>query len=145
MFCSNCGSALKATDSFCGGCGTRVPVRSGGSPAPTARATSERVHSAPRAISYDRRAIFAVVGALVGTMLGYVLRPSAFLVGQLPFSTVISRGANLDGLDQLLVPTAQSSFNLLVAGAIFGAVVGAVIAMFAKPAMPRREDPLESA
>jgi Co/Zn/Cd efflux system component len=50
------------------------------------------------------------------------------LVGQLPFETVISRGANLQGLDRLLVPTAQASFNMMVVGAIIGVVVGVVLA-----------------
>ena len=49
------------------------------------------------------------------------------LIGQLPFETVISRGANLQGLDRLLVPTAQASFNMMVVGAIVGAVVGVVV------------------
>jgi Na+/citrate or Na+/malate symporter len=49
------------------------------------------------------------------------------LIRQLPFETVISRGADLQGLDKLLVPTAQSSFNMMVVGAIVGAVVGVVV------------------
>jgi hypothetical protein len=67
------------------------------------------------------------LGLILGGVVGYLFRPSAMLVGQLPFETVISRGANLQGLDQLLVPTAQASFNILVVGAIIGAVLGLVL------------------
>ena len=51
-------------------------------------------------------------------------------MGQLPFRTVITRGANLRGLDQLLLGYARTSFNYLIAGMIVGAVVG-LIAAFA--------------
>lgn len=67
---------------------------------------------------------YALLGFVVLGFVGFLLRPSAPLVGQLPFSDVISRGANLKGADQLLVPTAQASFNYLLAGAVIGAVVG---------------------
>lgn len=67
------------------------------------------------------------LGLIVGSVVGCLLRPSAMLVGQLPLETVISRGANLQGLDRLLVPTAEASFNILLVGAIIGAVVGVVL------------------
>ena len=63
---------------------------------------------------------------LLGGYVGFLLRPAA-LIGQLPFKTVILRGANLGGIDRLLVPVAQTSFNAMVAGAIVGAAVGSVI------------------
>jgi uncharacterized membrane-anchored protein YhcB (DUF1043 family) len=69
-----------------------------------------------------------ILGLILGGIIGFLLRPSAMLVGQLPFETVISRGANLQGLDRLLVPTAQASFNMMVVGAIIGVVVGVVLA-----------------
>jgi hypothetical protein len=34
-------------------------------------------------------------GFLVGGLIGFLLRPAAFLVGQLPFEHVISRGASV--------------------------------------------------
>src|SRR5579871_6691517 len=67
---------------------------------------------------------FALVGLVVGGIVGFLLRPSVPLLGQLPFETVITRGANLNGLNQLLIPTAQKSFNILLAGAILGAILG---------------------
>jgi len=71
--------------------------------------------------------IAGVLGLLAGALTGYLMRPSAPLIGQLPFGTVITRGANLKGLDQMLVPMAQSSFNHLLAGAFLGALAGVVI------------------
>jgi len=64
------------------------------------------------------------IGLLTGGLIGFLLRPSAGVVGPLPFRTVITRGTNLDGLGLLLLPTAETSFNILLAGAILGAVAG---------------------
>jgi hypothetical protein len=71
-----------------------------------------------------------IAGLLIGGLVGFLLRPSVPLIGQLPFSTVITRGANLRGLDQLLLGYARTSFNYLLAGLVLGAVVG-LIAAFA--------------
>jgi hypothetical protein len=72
------------------------------------------------------RSKLAIVGILIGGVVGFLLRPTVPLMGQLPFTTVITRGANLRGLDQLLLGNAQSSFNYLVAGIILGTVVGLI-------------------
>jgi ABC-type nitrate/sulfonate/bicarbonate transport system permease component len=71
-----------------------------------------------------------IVGSLIGGFVAFLARPSAFLFGQLPFETVISRGANLEMLDILLVPLAQKSFNITLIGMIIGAVVGIIIGYF---------------
>lgn len=67
------------------------------------------------------------MGGFVGLVLAYLTRPSAFLVGQLPFGVVITRGVMLRGLEQLLVPVARESFNHLLTGGIAGAVLGGLI------------------
>ena len=67
-----------------------------------------------------------IAGLLIGSFVGFLLRPSVPLVGQLPFTTVITRGANLRGLDQLLIGHARTSFNYLIAGMILGAIVGLI-------------------
>lgn len=72
-------------------------------------------------------------GFLVGAFLGFLARPAAPFMGQLPLEIVISRGASLKGLDQMLVPLAESSFNTMAAGAIIGVVVGIIIAVYALP------------
>ena len=69
-----------------------------------------------------------LAGVAVGGLVGFLLRPSVPLMGQLPFITVITRGANLRGLDQLLTGYARTSFNYLVAGILVGAVVGLIVA-----------------
>ncbi len=69
-------------------------------------------------------------GFFVGGLIGFLLRPSAFLVGQLSFDQVISRGANFTGMDQMLIPLAQKSFNIMLGVAVVGAVVGALIGQY---------------
>jgi hypothetical protein len=49
---------------------------------------------------------------------------------QLPFETVITRGANLAGIDSVLAPLAETSFNYMLAVAVVGAVVGVLIGYF---------------
>ena len=71
--------------------------------------------------------ITLVIGFLIGGYLGFLLRPTTIFAGQLPFSTVITRGSDLTGLDQLMVPAAQTSFNYMLVGAIVGAVIGYLI------------------
>ena len=68
-----------------------------------------------------------LAGLAVGGLVGFLLRPSVPLMGQLPFITVITRGANLRRLDQLLTGYARTSFNYLVAGIIVGAMIGMIV------------------
>ncbi len=63
-------------------------------------------------------------GALFGGVIGYALRPSVVLIGKLPFNVVATRGANLSGVDRILADTAAASFNVTVAGAVLGALIG---------------------
>ena len=65
-----------------------------------------------------------IAGCFIGSVAGFLLRPSVPLMGQLPLSTVITRGTNLRGLDQLLLAHARTSFNYLIAGMILGAFLG---------------------
>lgn len=62
-----------------------------------------------------------VFGFLLGSVTGYLLRPSVPVVGQLPLKTVITRGTELKGFETMLVPYAETSFNYILAGAIMGA------------------------
>ena len=71
-------------------------------------------------------AALAVVGALLGALVGFLMRPAAPLVGQLPFGVVITRGSSLSGFDMLLQPLAQQSFNYFVVGAVIGLAVGVI-------------------
>jgi hypothetical protein len=71
-----------------------------------------------------------LIGLVVGGVVGFLLRPSAFLVGQLPFETVITRGERLKGIDLLFKPTAETSFNYVLVGAIIGIVIGVVLSHF---------------
>lgn len=74
--------------------------------------------------------IFGVVGLAVGAFIGYIYRPPAFLVGQLPFDVVITRGGSLQGFEQIYLHVAQTSFNYLLAGGAIGATLGIVGGIF---------------
>jgi hypothetical protein len=63
-------------------------------------------------------------GFLLGAAVGYLYRPPAFLVGQLPFRHVVSRGTSLKGFDQVYLEVAQRSFDYLLVGGLVGAGIG---------------------
>ncbi len=67
-----------------------------------------------------------VSGFLAGAFIGYIYRPPAFLIGQLPFKHVISRGTMLQGFDQVYIEVAEKSFNYLLGGGIIGAIFGLI-------------------
>ncbi len=90
----------------------------------------ERLDRAAVSASANRTIGLVVGGFAVGAILGFLTRPSVFIVRQLSLATVLTRGGNLSGLDRLLVPTAQQSFNQMLFGAILGAVAGFVVALF---------------
>lgn len=68
-------------------------------------------------------AVFAVAGGVIA----FLLRPTDIFGHQLPLSIVLTRGSNLQGINQLLTPLAQRSFNELAAGLIIGAVLGVIV------------------
>ena len=107
------------------------PVQGGESPRANDRERRVESHAQPQGITAasgsSPNVALGFLGMIVGSVIAFLLRPSAMLVGQLPFETVTSRGANLQGLDKILVPTAEASFNMLVVGAIIGAVAGVVL------------------
>jgi hypothetical protein len=75
-----------------------------------------------------------VIGTFLGGVVGFLLRPSVPLIGQLPLETVIARGSNLSGLDSTLGSTAERSFAYMVVGAMIGAIVlGAMGSTYRKP------------
>ena len=130
MSCVGCGMEIAQGVKFCAACGTAAlsQVRVG-SPVTPGSATAVRIDAPVW--------LFCVVGGLVGAIGGYLTRPSAFLVGQLPFETVITGGATLRGFDQLLVPVAQQSLNQMVTWAIVCAVLGGVAGAILRRLNPR--------
>jgi hypothetical protein len=118
MFCVNCGREIGIGVNFCDACGTAAPFQ-----APTATPLAH----AGNPVRIDTPIwLFCIIGGILGGIIGYLTRPSAFLVGQLPLGTVITGGAGLQGLDQLLVPIARQSFNQMLTGTIVGAVLGGI-------------------
>ncbi len=70
------------------------------------------------------------LGLLVGGFIGFLSRPAGVLTGKLPFFHVLTRGATYEGVDQVLISLAQESFNIMLTGAVIGAVVGIVLGYF---------------
>jgi basic amino acid/polyamine antiporter, APA family len=74
---------------------------------------------------------YSAAGAIMGGFIAFLLRP--VLIGhQVGFQDIITRGANLKGVDELAIPLAQTSFNFLVAGAILGGLIGLSVAYIKK-------------
>jgi len=81
-----------------------------------------------------------MVGGLLFGLLGYLLRPDAPIVGQLPFHAVVSRGATLSGFEEFLLPAARTSFLYLLAGIVFGVLLGLAVALWIGPPAPVNPD-----
>lgn len=75
-----------------------------------------------RRSSFGQVIRFGFYGAFLGTFIGFLLRPSAPVVGQLPLANVLSRGVDIN---QVFTPVAQTSFSFLLAGLILGWLIGA--------------------
>ena len=69
----------------------------------------------------------AAIFAAAGTVTAFLLRPADVFGHQLPLSVVLTRGSDLHGLNRLLIPLAERSFNEMMAGLILGAILGAVV------------------
>src|ERR1035437_10083580 len=97
MYCVGCGKEIPQGVNFCSGCGTSAPSQVQAA-APFAQSGAGTFGIAAPIW------LFCLAGGMLGGIIGYLTRPFAMLVGQLPFGTVITGGAGLQGLDQLLVP-----------------------------------------
>jgi hypothetical protein len=142
VFCSHCGSATSQQDGFCRTCGTPQGVPSPApAPAPSGRAPDVRIAppGTPAAVAApDFSIALGIIGILAGGFVGFLMRPAVFLIGQLPFGVVATRGAYLTGLDQLLRSTAETSFNHMVAAAVVGGLAGVVAGWLIKSVSARR-------
>lgn len=69
----------------------------------------------------------ATAFALVGGIAAFLLRPTDIFGHQLPLSVVLTRGTGLHGLNRLLIPLAQRSFNEVLAGLLLGAILGILV------------------
>ncbi|MHB1320923.1 MAG: hypothetical protein ACYCY0_05100 [Acidithiobacillus ferrivorans] len=72
------------------------------------------------------RSMFIVIFAVLGGAVAYLLRPAVPLIGQLPFSTIMTDGENLHGLERLAQPYAQQSLEYLIAGVVIGGMFGII-------------------
>jgi hypothetical protein len=127
VFCPQCGTQAIDGAKFCAGCGGAV----GGAVAAVLneRAVVEARSSASVPRWRLNPAMLATLGLVVGGFVGFQMRPSVMFIGQLPFQTVITRGSGLRGIDQILISTAQQSFNVMFVGALIGAALASGIAL----------------
>lgn len=77
-----------------------------------------------------------IVGVILGAFVGFLMRPTLPIIGQLPADTVMARGTNLTGLNTIERSTAEESFNYVMIGAIVG---GALFALARIARGPRTE------
>jgi hypothetical protein len=73
----------------------------------------------------SRRFFVIIAGIIIGFAVGFLLRPD-MMGTQASLADTITRGALLEGWDRSIEPLAQKSFNVMLAGGIVGAVVGAL-------------------
>lgn len=71
----------------------------------------------------------AALGAGIGGVAGFLLRPAAPVIGQLPLVDVLTRGKALEGVQLVLRPTAEASFNYLMGGVVIGFLAGLAMAV----------------
>lgn len=137
MYCVNCGKQMAAEAKFCQGCGMAVGKDMPSSPPPPSappsgptppRSGAEIAGSPSVGEEANKQVAFVGVGALLGAVVGFAVRPSAFLFGKLPLMVVLTAGTTLQGLDAAFVPMARQSFGMLVGGVILGAFGGAMLA-----------------
>lgn len=62
--------------------------------------------------------------SLAGCAVGFLIRPEVPLLGQLPFSVVITGGEVLNGIGRLALPYARESLEYIITGGIIGCVLG---------------------
>lgn len=121
--CPNCRKWLASDCNVCPRC--RID-RLGESPATEMKeppATESGNYLAPSVPQSSDVIGFVSCGSIAGAILGFLLRPSLPLFGQLPFGIVLTRGENLSGMDVLLKSTAEQSFNYVLMGASFGVLL----------------------
>jgi hypothetical protein len=146
MACKNCGKPAPWLLELCDTCTVEAMSTSATASRPVPVLEGGAFPPEPRSGDPGMMMFWGVCGGTVGVVLGYLFRPSVPLLGQLPFSTVITRGANLKGFDQLLTSTAQESFNYVVIGALICGAIAAAIGAMQKvgesPISPRLASPV---
>lgn len=119
-----CGHEVADYDVVCAKCGSALK---------DARSLNSPQNSADSAKPSGDTNRYVILGLILGATLGYLLRPSILLIGQLPFGVVITRGATLQGLDIVFKATAEASFNYVFIGLIAGGIIGYLVSVRRMP------------
>lgn len=124
--CPNCRKLVAIDAKTCQHCSCNLEPSIEALEAEIKRENAQRSpHYIPESNPASKIVVFGVLGLILGGLLGFLLRPSVPLIGQLPFEHVITRGSNLRGMDIVLVSFAETSFNYLLVAGIIGCVIGA--------------------
>ncbi|MDD3966100.1 MAG: hypothetical protein WC372_04960 [Candidatus Neomarinimicrobiota bacterium] len=75
---------------------------------------------------------FGVLGLLLGAFIGFLSRPSSPIAGRVSFIDALTRGASLEGVNQVMLSLAQRSFDIMLIGALIGLVAGLLAACLIK-------------
>ena len=72
------------------------------------------------------------LGFLVGGFIGFLSRPSSPLAGRVSFIHSLTRGASLEGVNQVMINLAERSFDIMLIGALIGLVIGIILGYILK-------------
>ncbi|MDD3716755.1 MAG: hypothetical protein PHT46_06605 [Candidatus Marinimicrobia bacterium] len=75
---------------------------------------------------------FGVLGLVLGAFIGFLSRPSSPIAGRVSFIDTLTRGASLEGVNQVMLNLAERSFDIMLIGALIGLVVGVLAAYLIK-------------
>jgi len=67
------------------------------------------------------------LGLLVGGFIGFLSRPASPIAGRVSFIDALTRGASLEGVNQVMINLAERSFDVMLIGALIGLAVGVVL------------------
>lgn len=77
---------------------------------------------------FEPGVLVGIVGSIAGALIGWLLSPSIPFTGErLGLEDILTRGATLQGMDELLVPLAERSFNTILLFGIVGLLVSLAI------------------
>ncbi len=67
------------------------------------------------------------LGVLLGGFIGFLSRPASPIAGRVSLLDALTRGASLEGVNQVMINLAERSFDIMLIGALIGLAVGVVL------------------
>lgn len=75
---------------------------------------------------------FGAIGFILGGFIGFLSRPASPIAGRVSFLDALTRGASLEGVNQVMTNLAERSFDIMLIVAISGLVAGVVVGCLLK-------------